>query len=116
MIFTVDADKIPGEMKGLDIGDQSVEEFCDILGAARTVFWNGPLGVFEVPPFDTATKAVAEHLAQLKTRVVIGGGDTAAAIDSFGLHRMFTHVSTGGGAALSYIAGERLPGLDVFEK
>jgi phosphoglycerate kinase len=115
-IFTVGVDKIPPGMKGLDIGDESVEEFIDVLDRAATVFWNGPVGVFETPPFDTATKELAEHLAQSKARVVVGGGDTTAAVDKLGLAKSFTHVSTGGGAALEYIAGHKLPGLEVFGK
>jgi phosphoglycerate kinase len=115
-IFTVDADKIPPDMRGLDIGDESVEEFCGILDSAKTVFWNGPLGMFEVPPFDTATHRVAEHLAKLRIRVVIGGGDTAAAIDQLGLGEKFTHVSTGGGASLQVVAGQGLPGLTALSK
>jgi len=113
-IFTVDADKIPPAMKGLDIGDLSAEEFKRELENARTIFWNGPLGVYEVPPFDTATKEVAEFLAKQKARVVIGGGDTVSVIDRFGLSLLYTFVSTGGGAALQYVAGERLPGLEAL--
>ena len=115
-IFTVDSDKIPSTMKGLDIGDESIEEFCDILDSARTVFWNGPLGMFEVPPFDTGTHKVAAHLAGLRIKVVVGGGDTAAAIAQLGLASKFTHVSTGGGASLQVVAGQELPGLEALEK
>ncbi len=115
-MFTVDADKIPKSMKGLDIGDHSVEEFKRVLDTALTVFWNGPLGVFETPPFDTATKEVAEFLAQKKIRVIVGGGDTASAVKKLGFSDYYTHVSTGGGAALEYIAGKELPGLKALER
>jgi len=115
-IFTVDADKIPANMKGLDIGDLAVEEFEGVLDTARTVFWNGPLGVFEVPPFDTATKAIAELLAKSRAKVVIGGGDTAAAVDQYGLAQKYAHVSTGGGASLQVVAGKPLPGVEALEK
>ncbi len=114
-IFTVDADKIPANMKGLDIGDRAVDEFRKLLKDAATVFWNGPLGVFETEPFDHATNQIAEFLAQQKARIVIGGGDTAEAIDKLGLEMYFTHVSTGGGAALQLIAGKELPGLKALE-
>ncbi len=113
-IFTVDADKIPSGMKGLDVGDQAIGEFERVLDGAKTVFWNGPLGVFEVPPFDAATKAIAEHLAKEKARVVIGGGDTAAAVDKYGLAHYYTHVSTGGGASLQVVAGKPLPGVEAL--
>jgi len=114
-MFTVDTDKIPKNMKGLDIGDHSVEEFKRVLNTAKTVFWNGPLGVFEMPPFDTATKEIAEFLAQKKIRVIVGGGDTASAVKKLGFSDYYTYVSTGGGAALEYIAGKELPGLKALE-
>lgn len=113
-IFTVDSDKIPKNMKGLDVGDQSIEEFKHLLDGAKTVFWNGPLGVFETQPFDHATNEIAEHLARMKTRVIVGGGDTSAAIDALGTTHYYTYVSTGGGAALQYIAGKKLPGLEAL--
>ncbi|RME32082.1 phosphoglycerate kinase [Candidatus Woesearchaeota archaeon] len=115
-IFTVDADKIPPTMKGLDIGDASIEEFKRVLDNACTVFWNGPVGVFEQPPFDTATEALAAHLAKSKARVIIGGGDTASAVRKMGYAPYYAHVSTGGGAALQYLAGEELPGLKALEE
>lgn len=114
-IFTVAIDKIPVNMKGLDIGDESVEEFKRVLSTAKTVFWNGPVGVFEVPPFDTATRDLAEYLTKLKSRVVVGGGDTTSAVDNMGFSTLYTHVSSGGGATLQLVAGKTLPGLDVFE-
>ncbi len=115
-IFTVDADKIPPGMKGLDIGDASVELFEQVLENARTVFWNGPVGVFEQPPFDAATEALAGFLAKSKARVIIGGGDTAAAVRKMGYAQYYSHVSTGGGAALQYLAGQTLPGLSVLDE
>lgn len=114
-IFTVAEDKIPPKMKGLDIGDTSVEEFTKVLGSAQTVFWNGPVGVFEQPPFDAATEALAAHLAKSKARVIIGGGDTAEAVRKMGYAPYYAHVSTGGGAALQYLAGDELPGLTVLK-
>lgn len=114
-IFTVDVDKIPRGMKGLDVGDISVEEFQRYLAVAKTIFWNGPLGVFEVEPFDHATNQLAHFLAQRRARVVVGGGDTAAAVNKLGLTNYFSHVSSGGGAALKYVAGEKLPGLEALK-
>lgn len=105
-IFTVDHDKIPPNMKGLDIGDDSVEVFKELIGNAKTVFWNGPLGLFEVPPFDLATLKIAEYLSTRKITSIIGGGDTEKAVSEFA--SLFSHVSTGGGAALELIAGHKL--------
>lgn len=113
-IFTVDVEKIPPDMKGLDVGDATVEQFCKVADTARTVFWNGPLGMFETPPFDTATNALAGHLAKSSARIVVGGGDTAAAVEEGGWSRYYAHVSTGGGASLQYVAGETLPGLEAL--
>ncbi len=115
-IFTVDVDKIPSGMKGLDIGDETIDEYELILDSARTVFWNGPVGVYETPPFDAGTHALAEHLAKSKAKVVVGGGDTAAAVDQIGVARFYEHVSTGGGASLQLVAGEKLPGVEVFRE
>lgn len=115
-IFTVDVDKIPPGMKGLDIGDASVEVFKETLSNAATVFWNGPLGVFEVSPFDTATAAIAGYLAKSRAKVVVGGGDTAEAMRQMGYADYYAHVSTGGGASIKYIAGDTLPGLDALKQ
>ncbi len=105
-IFTVDYDKIPPNMKGLDIGDGAVELFKEEIDSAQTVFWNGPLGLFEVPPFDHATLQIAEYLSTKKITSIIGGGDTEKAVSQF--VSLFSHVSTGGGAALELIAGHKL--------
>lgn len=115
-IFTVDVDKIPPVMKGLDIGDKSVEEYKRLLSGAATIFWGGPVGVYEVPPFDTATNELANYMAKLKARTVVGGGDTTAALKKLGVDQYFTHISTGGGAALQVVAGKELPGLKALEK
>lgn len=102
---------IPDGWMGLDIGPKSVEKFKEILSKAKTIVWNGPVGVFEMPPFDRGTKALAEHLAGLKATTIIGGGDTAAAIKLFNLEEKMSHVSTGGGASLEYLEGKTLPGV-----
>ncbi len=115
-IFTVDADKIPPDMKGLDIGDAAVERYLEVLDGAATVFWNGPMGLFEVPPFDTATNEIAHHLAKSKSKVVVGGGDTGEVVNSLGLTRYFAHVSTGGGAALQLVAGETLVAIEALRE
>ncbi len=105
-------DAIPAESMALDIGPKSIELFGRVLGAARTVFWNGPMGVFEKPRFATGTVAVARALADNKLALtVVGGGDSAAAIAQAGLADKVSHVSTGGGASLEFVQGLDLPGI-----
>jgi len=105
----------PGRML-LDIGPRSVERFRAALAPARTIFWNGPLGVFENPAFAAGTREIARHLAEHPARVVIGGGDTAAAARLFGIADRIHHVCTGGGAALEYLEGKELPGIVALER
>lgn len=107
---TVDQE-IPDGWMGLDIGPKTVVEFKNALSKAKTILWNGPLGVFETPPFDGGTKQIANFISTLKATSLIGGGDTAAAIKQFGLEEKMTHVSTGGGASLEYLEGKVLPGI-----
>lgn len=105
---------IPEGWMGLDIGPRTVSEFKKVLSTAKTVLWNGPLGVFETPPFDWGSREIAEFIAALKATTIIGGGDTQAAIHHFGLEEKMTHVSTGGGASLEYLEGRVLPGIAVL--
>jgi phosphoglycerate kinase len=99
---------------GLDIGPGSAAAFGDLIAEARTVLWNGPMGVFEDPRFEAGTRAVAQAVAECRGFTVIGGGDSAAAIAQFGLANQVDHISTGGGASLELIEQGDLPGLDAL--
>jgi phosphoglycerate kinase len=111
----VPADRIPADQLGLDIGPDSARAFAAALADARTVFWNGPMGVFEFPAFAAGTRAVAEALTRIDGLSVVGGGDSAAAVRRLGFDEgAFGHISTGGGASLEYLEGRDLPGIDVL--
>jgi phosphoglycerate kinase len=114
---TVSADAIPDGWKGLDIGPASVEAFAEVLSGARTVFWNGPMGVFELAPFAEGTRGVAQAIIDSGAYSVVGGGDSAAAVRALGLAEDgFSHISTGGGASLEFLEGKDLPGVAILEK
>jgi phosphoglycerate kinase len=108
-------DKIPAGWKGVDVGKKSLEEFSRALQGAKTVLWNGPLGVFEIAPFAKGTEAMARLLAGIEATTIIGGGDTVAAIAILGLSSHFTHISTGGGASLEFLEGKVLPGIAALD-
>jgi phosphoglycerate kinase len=111
-VFTVDAVQAGWMM--VDIGPETVRLFAELVRGAGTVVWNGPPGVFEIPEFSAGTRALGEAVAESSAYSLLGGGDTAAAVDQLGLAGRFSHVSTGGGATLEYLEGKELPGVAVL--
>ncbi len=113
---TVSVDVIPDDMMGLDIGPETAKLYGDAVAGAATVFWNGPMGVFEMPAFEAGTKAVAQAVADNKRAdTIIGGGDSVAAVNQFGLADEMTFISTGGGASMELVQGEALPGVEALK-
>ncbi len=110
-VAVVDADKIPADMEGLDIGTKTAELYADAVKSAKTVVWNGPMGVFENPILAKGTIAVAKALAETDATTIIGGGDSAAAVNQLGFADKMSHISTGGGASLEFLEGKVLPGV-----
>ena len=111
----VKAGEIPDEFEGLDIGPETAKQYAQIVKGAKTVVWNGPMGVFEMPPFDEGTKAVAQAIADSSGTSIIGGGDSAAAIEQLGFADQVTHVSTGGGASLEMLEGKSFASVDLLD-
>ena len=107
----VDADKIPSNKEGADIGPKTIELYSEAVKSAKTVVWNGPMGVFENPVLATGTKEVAKALSETEATTIIGGGDSAAAVNQLGFADKMSHISTGGGASLEFLEGKALPGV-----
>ncbi|MEI6157896.1 MAG: phosphoglycerate kinase, partial [Atribacterota bacterium] len=108
--------QMPSEMGGFDIGPQTIEKFEKYIRKAKTIFWNGPLGLFEVEPFNKGTVEIARAVARSGAISVVGGGDTIAAIKQVGVSEKISHISTGGGASLEFIEGKALPGVEALLK
>ncbi len=112
---TVGINKIPDDLMALDVGPKTIEQFARLLSSAKTIFWNGPMGVFEKAPFDKGTRALAMLLADSKAVTVVGGGESVQAAHEAGVADRFTHVSTGGGASLEFLAEGKLPGIEALD-
>ena len=114
--YTTDADKIPENFMGLDIGDKTIELFGKVIKESKTIIWNGPLGVFEMDNFAKGTNSIARFIAENKRAIsIVGGGDSASAVKKTGLEDQITHISTGGGASLEFLEGKILPGIDAVD-
>ena len=109
-----ESNQVPDGWMGLDIGPEAISEFSEIIKNYKMIIWNGPMGMFEKPDFAHGTKVVAEAMVASKAKKIIGGGDTITAVDGLGLLGKFDFVSTGGGAMLAFLAGEKLPGLEAL--
>jgi phosphoglycerate kinase len=113
-VHTIDGVDVPDGWMGLDVGARTVDAYAEVIEHAGTVFWNGPMGAFELAPFETGTRAVAEAIAATDATTVVGGGDSAAALAQFGLADRVDHLSTGGGASLELVEGKALPGVEAL--
>ena len=114
--IVVDFNSIPDEYMGLDIGPKTIKKFETFIENAKTVMWNGPLGVFEFPNFAIGTYEIGKILARVNGTTIIGGGDSAAAMEQMNLAEKMTHISTGGGASLEFLEGKTLPGIAALQQ
>jgi phosphoglycerate kinase len=114
--LVVKAGEIPDDYEGFDIGPETMKQYAAVIHTAKTVVWNGPMGVFEMPPFDAGTRAVADAIVASGATSIIGGGDSAAAIQAFGLADKVTHVSTGGGASLEMLEGKKFAAVELLDE
>ena len=108
------ADPKIGNRMGLDIGPKTIALYAGMIGDAKTVVWNGPMGVFEIPDFAKGTQAIADTVAAVKGTTIVGGGDSIAAVNQAGIADRITHISTGGGASLEFLGGRTLPGVEAL--
>jgi phosphoglycerate kinase len=111
----VDLNSIPKDWEGLDIGPKTADLYADVIANSKLIIWNGPMGVFELKPFENGTKRVAEAMAETNGYTVIGGGDSAAAVEKFNVGEKMDHISTGGGASLEFMEGKDLPGVTALD-
>ncbi len=115
-VKTVDSPPLPSNLMGLDIGPKTVEKYSEIIAKAKTIFWNGPMGVFEIDKFSQGTMKIAEAVANSEALSIVGGGDSVAAVYKAGISEKISHISTGGGASLEFIANETLPGIEALSE
>src|SRR5690606_24809491 len=111
----VDIDQIPADWEGIDIGPKTREKYTEAIKSSKLVVWNGPMGVFEIEPFSHGTHAIARACAETEAYTVLGGGDSAAAVEKFNLADRMDHISTGGGASLEFMEGKALPGIVALD-